>query len=1204
MLLRRLELIGFKSFANRVAFEFDAGISVLVGPNGSGKSNVADALRWVLGEQSARALRGKTAEEVIFVGSAGRHPLGMAEVAIVLDNADRRLPLDFAEVRLARRLYRSGDSEYLINGARARRKDLVALLLEVSLHSHGYTIVGQGAVDELVIQRPEERRAVLEHAADISRHQHRLAEARAGLATTAQNLTRGQDLIAELEPHARRLRGQAERAERYAARRAELAAVAQAYFRAALADKGARAAEASAALEGATAACEHFERRIAGGEAERQAARARLAECESRLAELRGRLEQAHREREACLGEHAAIRERVGFLAARRESSHARAARAAERAAALATELAAAPAGPEGTEAVSLERLAGLDERLEQLGSQLRRARLALEATREERGRLAGRRQAFEAEAEAARRAEAARLASAAERAARLTAIEERLADATERLAVSEPALAASRRRDAEARATVAEAEQGRRAARGVLQEAAERQHRACTELQVARAALQAVEREEAEHCQAGCGDGQPARLGALLRVRADAEPAVAAALGPWAEAEVVDERTACSLADSDGDGRGRRLVVSDQAEARWAAARIFAERVAALLAGLEYELAAGLVQRGAGGPGAESSELASCVVVADLETAREAARRLASAPAGAWRVVTRQGVMITHFGGWVLGAPSPAARLLSFRRRRATAVDEVERAEQRAAEAAALHAAHERALVAAEERERAARQREQETTADLRLLTGRAEDARAEIRRLEAARGMLASAGPMTLAPSSPSPGDLLRQTTLQLQRLEDQEAAQRGAIDSLQLSVECARDEREQARLVLEQIRSEAQARLAFVRARTRELEQAQLEQSQAEAEAAHCEQAVAESRAGVAALEARAAETATTLDRLVGEVASASSTRTNLAAEIDRQERGVAGLRGELAAARTAREQALVARQQGADELERLRQEAAAVAEEWGLEGDGVVQLRLPDGDRLSRAAAAEEPPPIDLATARRRMLTLQRELRAQGAVGASVLEEYREVDERLRFLSTQAADLRRATAELEGVIGELEDLMRRGFDEAFGQVNGAFARTFATLFGGGTARLVLTDERDPLRGGVDIVAQPPGKRLQSLMSLSGGERALTSTALIFALLAINPLPFCVLDEVDAALDESNACRFAALLREYAQQTQFIVITHNRATMETARTLYGISMGGDGVTTVVALRPAEALAAARNGQAENRAESAVQV
>jgi chromosome segregation protein len=192
----------------------------------------------------------------------------------------------------------------------------------------------------------------------------------------------------------------------------------------------------------------------------------------------------------------------------------------------------------------------------------------------------------------------------------------------------------------------------------------------------------------------------------------------------------------------------------------------------------------------------------------------------------------------------------------------------------------------------------------------------------------------------------------------------------------------------------------------------------------------------------------------------------------------------------------------------------------------------------------------------------------------------------------VEGRLEFLTAQSADLRRAMGELEGVIADLEELMRSGFGQAFQRVNSAFERTFATLFNGGTARLVMTDPTDPLRTGVDIVAQPPGKRLQSLMSLSGGERALTSTALIFALLAINPLPFCVLDEVDAALDEPNARRFSALLREYAERTQFIVITHNRATMETARSLYGISMGGDGVTTVVSLRPAEALAAARNG------------
>ncbi|MDP8921267.1 MAG: AAA family ATPase, partial [Chloroflexota bacterium] len=246
MHLKRLELVGFKSFAARTGFLFEPGITVLCGPNGSGKSNVADAVRWALGEQSARAIRGRKGEDVIFVGSQGRQPLGLAEVSLTLDNAEGRIPLDYAEVKIARRLYRSGEAEYLANGAKVRLKDIHQWLLHAALDPDGYVVVGQGSVDELILQRAEERRVVIDNAADIRRHQARLAETRTRLAQTEENLLRCRAVIAELEPHVARLRAQAERAERYQALRAELSTVAASWFRHALAGARAELAQAKA----------------------------------------------------------------------------------------------------------------------------------------------------------------------------------------------------------------------------------------------------------------------------------------------------------------------------------------------------------------------------------------------------------------------------------------------------------------------------------------------------------------------------------------------------------------------------------------------------------------------------------------------------------------------------------------------------------------------------------------------------------------------------------------------------------------------------------------------------------------------------------------------------------------------------------------------------------------------------------------------
>jgi chromosome segregation protein len=382
-----------------------------------------------------------------------------------------------------------------------------------------------------------------------------------------------------------------------------------------------------------------------------------------------------------------------------------------------------------------------------------------------------------------------------------------------------------------------------------------------------------------------------------------------------------------------------------------------------------------------------------------------------------------------------------------------------------------------------------------------------------------------------------------------------------------------------------------------------RRRELERLERERTRAANEVSVLRAELEALQADQQSLQQRHERLQTSLAAAAEHIQRLAEGRSGLQARAEVLEASLAQRRQELSACLGEREAARLAHQQAADALTRLVQEAEIVADDWGLGQDALVQLRLL-GDRSCEAApSAVGPPTVDLESARRRMHALQRELRGFGAVGDAAIDEYREVNGRLEFLRSQSDDLERAMSELQGVIGELEGLMTEGFECAFERVNTAFARTFGTLFGGGTARLVMTDPADPLRTGVDIVAQPPGKRLQHLMSLSGGERALTSTALIFALLEINPLPFCVLDEVDAALDEPNAQRFAALLREFAERTQFLVITHNRATMETAGSLYGISMSGDGVTTVVSLRPAAILAADRNGQVDHGLQPALQ-
>ena len=1203
MRLKRLELHGFKSFASRASLEFEPGISALVGPNGSGKSNVADAVRWVLGEQSARALRGRRPEEMIFAGSAQRHSLGMAEVALVLDNSVRRLSLDYAEVRIARRLYRSGESEYLINGSRVRRKDLVGLMLEVGLHSEGYTVIGQGAVEALVLQRPDERRAMLEHAGDISRHQARLSEARAKLAATEQNLIRCEDVLSELEPHARRLRQQAERAAAYATRRAELAALAGSYFRAALQESRSRAEAAVTARDAATEACERQAAAIAAAEERRRLARAALASLEQQLDEARAGLDRLNRARAECLSEQGSARQRSGFLQAQAESLDGQARRLQQRQAELLVELERTGSVPAAS-AEPEEDLGAIEQEAEALRAALAQARASLAEAQDGRAQQTRARARIEQDLRALReraaRDEQARLAAERERAAEET----RLADARAGLEGVEAELGEKQRQLAVLESALAEVRGERSRLGSELSRTRELEQKARAELELARAVARDLGLESGRAAESRREPHAP-RLGARLRVPQELEQAVAAALGEWAFA--LERDSALQALQEPGPSAGRELFTtpSGPGASDDSGLQHFGALVAQQLGDLWHRLPAGRVE-GADGADSLPGPLRYTVVVRDSEAAQRAAERLQATWSGPWQVATLAGDVITWHGGVARGVEREADRLISLTRRRAEATARLERAEAGAATAQTSQSDLQLRLAAVEARERQLSDSMVGGRAEIGLLERRAAELRGRCQRHQAALERR--------APAAPTVDQRVQQDLLaRLETLEQRageltalEARHTAAVRELEARWQAAWTRHQGAARETERRASEAEAALAARAQRRREFERLRAEREEVVARSADDRRELEELSGRIASLERQGAELEARLRAAAERADGIQANRQAAQASLDAADADESALQTELSRVRGERERLLLAAQQALDEVARLEAEMQATSEEWGLDGEAVVQLGLLGGERVAPAAvpAGEASPPIiDLAAARRRLLALQRELRAQGAVSESVLEEYREVEGRSQFLRTQSQDLRAALEELEGVISELESLMRGGFEAAFERVNAAFAETFETLFGGGTARLVLTDPSDTLTTGVEIVAQPPGKRLQNLMSLSGGERALTATALIFALLAINPLPFCVLDEVDAALDESNARRFSALLRRYSEHTQFILITHNRATMETARSLYGVSMSGDGVTTVLSLRLGEALAYSRNGHAARGSESLLQ-
>src|SRR5579883_2181862 len=1239
MYLKQLELVGFKSFPQRTRLVFEPGITAIVGPNGSGKSNVADAVRWALGEQSVRALRGRRGEDVIFAGGGKRQAVGMAEVTLLLDNADERIPLPLAEVAIARRLYRSGEGEYLLNGNRVRLRDVTEWLLGAGLGPDSYCVVGQGTIEQLVLQRPEDRRVLLEDAADVRRHALRLAETEQKLAATAANLERARDLTAALAPEVERLRHAARRAERRARVCAEAAGLAAAYYGAALAQAEAQAASTAAALAAATAQRTALEQELARVETARAADEAARRPREVRLAALRDQVGRLRAERERLLREQAVGRERLTAAEARAAERRAAADALAQRAEAASGEAAALAAAASEAEAVLTRATTA--------------ARAGRAAAREAIAPVVAARRAREAAAQAAQRAaaECQRLEQAVARgaarheasAAALAALRDRRAQAATALAAAESVV---RERET-AHAAAAAARDGRAAALGrasaARQAAAAAVAAARREADTARAAVEAVQARRAalDRVLAAAPElvstaelhaaGAHQLLGTLLRVAAEHQTAIAAALDAAARHVVVPaaERALAGLqlvVERDAPRVVFATVEGGDGQRERDAAR-FRAWVAAALADLPgWRLALDLVDTDPAHHGLCARYLGTTLVVETLPQAVAAHERLLAVPepGAAFQIVTRDGAVVRSAGEWAAGRDGRDAHLLAYQREAQALQDELAAAEAAHRAAAATLATADQAGRAAATAEAAAR--EALAAADAaardaeharRLAVHEAEAARRELARLEAEVGREARAQEAVAAEAA------------QAEAARTAALSEQAACQAALRAAETALAEAEQAvqAATAEQAAADAAVTVATANARAArdvaaraaaEVERLAAERQALLAQAAEAARAAADLAAQGARADRRLAAASQELGPLQAEQRSLQDAAAAAASERARLDETVRRLQRELRAADEARAAATVAAERAADALAALRREQAALLAEIGaVDGADVpVQLALADGAAPpSPAASARERPsppapahgergphaplpggegpgvreaPVDLDALRRRLTACQRELRAVGAVDASALDDYRAAVERQEFAERQTADLEAASAALRSAGAELQARMRKRFEEAFAAVDAAFGECFRTLFGGGTARLELTADEDTLSAGVDVIAQPPGKRAHSLHTLSGGERALTAVALLFALLRVHPSPFCVLDEVDAALDEANVQRFAQLLRAQAAHTQFLVITHNRGTMETANVLYGITMVDNAISQAVSLRLADLPAA----------------
>jgi len=1186
MHVRRLQLQGFKTFAGKTTFEFKRGITAIVGPNGSGKSNLADALRWVLGEQSYSTLRSRRTEDVIFSGSSSRAPLGMAEVSLLLDNEDHYFDVDFPELEIARRAYRSGTNEYLINRRRVRLMDVQEVLGGLT---SSYVVIHQGLVDEALSLRPHERRVLLEEAAEVHHYHERRNKAEDRLKKTAVNMTRVSDLSNELAPRLRVLERQSRQARQRAELNGELHQALRAWYRL-LWEEAAGTLECSRQQE-SSAQAKLTATRSALEQANREVAvrREALQEVQRRQEEHRQQ-ETALRQRETALrqelaqveGERRALERYCEELTSEIGRWRQELNRHAER------------------QQVTLEAHQDLESRTGQAQDEmqhrevaLREAETALHRVQEERQGAQQHLRILTTQAQEAER----RLEAGIARQEALVREESERQDLFSELRSQREQVEAERQavtgqlaeqtldwelllaRVEQLRGEVAQAQETHRCKIAALEQARVR-------LAEDRARLESLSRNGA------LGDGasflqewsrseaRPALRAALddLVIPSGLEAAVEAALGTHAAALLAaDWKEAVWALDAlVGAGAGRATLLPQEILRP-------PERPPELDPDSE-----GLLLDHLKGLEADPSVLWSLLGRVLLAADREAARRVAARLAPGWTVVTRQGEALTA-EGILRGGVRPAGRgTLALERERQALVRAVAEAEH--------------ACLEAETAQTDARQQRADLEQTLADLHGQRE----EMRLL---REGLLRRGEELDRELARIEGDAGRhqQRLEALQAERNQLEAERLAQQEQQLQVQGEEGPLQKRLTALEETEQEAQA--AYTRARDRWQEartlwavvQKERENQHAldemaarnaqrlEEQIAEGEQRLQAAREQMASWEARATALQPDIVQVADEVAALLQAVEPASLPLDELahwEEEAAQRRQEVLEADGAAARANVDVQRQEDRLrEVLRRGLADLgpqADAYGQAGEAFIEALLEEPPEWSRAPLDTTRPAEDW---ERRIAQLHEEIRRIGPVNPLAEEEYRETQDRYDFLQQQLQDLADASRSLEQVIAELDQAMQERFEETFAAINAEFQGYFARLFGGGSAslRLVqLTDEEEGLASmGVEIMARPPGKRAHSLALLSGGERALTSAALLFAILKVNPRPFCLLDEVDAMLDEANIGRFRECLEELATETQFIVITHNRGTVQAANTLYGVSMTEDGSSRMLSMR-----------------------
>lgn len=1197
--VRRLELHGYKTFASPTDFEFDDGITAIVGPNGSGKSNITDAIRWVLGEQRISVLRAKTNEDMIFNGTAQRARMGMAQVFLTLDNSDRSLPVDFSEVEIGRRTYRSGENEYLLNGNKVRLRDIQELLAHVGVGTNSYTVIGQGLVDAALSLRASERREIIENAAGLGAYQGKRSDAMRRLEETEENLHRVQDLIAEIKPRLGRLERQAERADEYNQLTDQLQELLRQWY-------GYQWEQANQALYHAHEQVETTTKAAGAAHRAVETAEQQLADSREEEAKLRDRIETLRRERsklrsdsERLRRERAVAQERASLLtrqAEELEEELAELTQEAERLDERGETLASERRRLESQRTETQQHLESVQERLRTAENKREDIRSDLEVARREQARINARAAELQQEQNQLSERKEELEQERSEHRAALSDIDAKLTRHAGEIQLYEDERETLRRQRAELveeqhelRDVLSAARDNREQCETTLNEierelgALESRRELLSRLRAEGSGYEEGVRSLLQAAQNGTLDGIIAPLVDTLRAPEHLNTAISAALNTELQTIIVEDLRAADQARQWLQGREiGRVTLLPRSDRRGDMPLPPAPDGTGIVG-----RAAELVP--ADDPIILEHALGRWLIVEDWNTAVDIAKDYDE-----WHVVTLDGEVVRRDGSVQAGKGDGGGRnLLAQSREWAELPRNIETAErQRDNTEEALLQAEDAVEILEDELESLTREIDEVDRQIERAETRLAQEQR-EAERLEQEqewRSELVERLHNDLTDLSVR-ADELREEREALASARDEAKEHVAALEdafeqahpgSLREAVEKARtgvavvDEQRAGLKRQENEWRAAQRRLQSQRtAKTTRAEELADEQEQLQAKRARISDEADELDATITALTEKINPLSTRISELESEQAA--------------QEEKLVTLRRQAQEADEAVHRAQMSRQAAEDRLDHLHDQ---IESDLGLVEFGELEENLPHQSFLPIEEYVTTLPQVSVLPdgVENDIKRLRRMIGRLGSVNPDAPEEYEEVQERYEFLTSQVTDLQEAEADLREIVDQLDHLMEQRFVETLTSVDAAFQRYFARLFGGGTATLELDDDTEPLESGIEITARPPGKRPQNIALLSGGERALTAASLIFAILSVSPAPFCVMDEVDAMLDEANVGRFCDTLRELSHDTQFIIITHNRGTIEAADTIYGISQTESGVSSMLSLAVEEAVRAAK--------------